>query len=319
MLSRVAENIYWMARYLERAEDAARLISVNTNLLLDLPQGIAPGWEPLIVISGAGTLFYELHPECTERRALRFLIGEAKNSSSILSSLRGARENCRTIRDIVPREIWEEINELYLHARDNLQTGLTKAGRHTYLRGIVRGCQTIVGAMAGTMNHDQAFRFLRLGRFIERADMVSRTIDVRTADLLPTETPELRPFDNIQWVSVLKSLTGYQMYRRSRQVRVRRSEVLRFLFQDTEFPRAVMHSLIEAELNASHLGHNEAVLRVLGRLKRLVQGTDVADLSQSELHQFIDDLQLGLIELHDELGDSYFRFAPAEGQQQAQG
>ena len=319
MLSRVAENIYWMARYLERAEDAARLISVNTNLLLDLPKGIAPGWEPLITISGAGKLFTEMHPECTERRALRFLIGEEKNPSSILSSLRGARENCRTIRDIVPRESWEEINELYLHAKDNLLSGLTVRGRHEYLREIIRGCQTIVGAMAGTMNHDQGFRFLRLGRFIERADMVSRTIDVRTADLLPDDAPELRPFDNIQWVSVLKSLTGYQMYRRSRQVRVRRSEVLRFLFQDTEFPRAVMHSLRQAELSASALGHNEAVLRVLGRLKRLVQGTEVAALSQAELHQFVDDLQLGLSDLHEELGRSYFQFERAQTQSQTQG
>ena len=318
MLSRVAENIYWMARYLERAEDAARLISVNTNLLMDLPAGIDPGWQPLIVITGSGDLFAEKHPECTERRALRFLIGEPKNPSSILSSLRGARENCRTIRDIVPRECWEEINELYLHAQENLQTGLTKRGRHAYLRNIIRGCQTIVGAMAGTMNHDQGFRFLRLGRFLERADMTSRIIDVRTADLLPDDAPELRPFDNIQWVTVLHSLTGYQMYRRSRQVRVRRSEVLRFLFQDAEFPRAVMHSLVQAEAIAAGLGHNEDVLRLLGRLKRLVQGTDVAVLTQAELHKFIDELQLGLIELHDELGRSYFQFEPAQRQSQTQ-
>lgn len=322
MLSRVAENIYWMARYLERAEDAARLVSVNTSLLLDLPKGVAPGWEPLITITGARKLFTELHPECTERRTLRFLIGEPKNGSSILSSLAGARDNCRTIRDIVPRESWEDINELYLHAKDNLQAGLTRRGRHDYLRGIIRGCQTVVGSLAGTMNHDQGFRFLRLGRFLERADMTSRIIDVRTADLLPEDTPELRrPFDNIQWVNVLTSLTGYQMYRRSRQVRVQRSEVLKFLFQDAAFPRAVLHSLVQAELNTAGLGHNEDALRVLGRLKRLVQGTDVAALSQQELHQFVDELQLGLMDLHDELVRNYFHFRPetqTEGQSQSQ-
>jgi uncharacterized alpha-E superfamily protein len=101
------------------------------------------------------------------------------------------------------------------------------------------------------------------------------------------------------------------------QVRVRRSDVLRFLFKNGEFPRSIMHSLIQAEAIASGLGHNESVLRVLGRLKRLVQGTDVAALTQQELHGFVDDIQLGLIELHDELVGSYFRFE-AEGQQQAQ-
>jgi len=317
MLSRVAENIYWMGRYLERAEDAARLVSVNTNLLLDLPRGIAPGWEPLIIISGADQAFREQHTECTERRALRFLIGDEKNPSSILSSLRAARENCRTIRDIVPRESWEDINDVYFYARENLQLGLTKGGRHKYLRQIVRGCQTIVGSLAGTMNHDQGFAFLRLGRFAERADMTTSIVDVRTADLLPEDAPELRPFDNIQWMSVLKSLTGYQMYRRSMQVRVRRSAVLRFLFQNGEFPRSIMHSLIQAETIAGGLGHNESVLRILGRLKRLVQGTEVAALTQQELHQFVDVIQLGLIELHDELERSYFRF-DHEGQEQKQ-
>jgi uncharacterized alpha-E superfamily protein len=317
MLSRVAENIYWMGRYLERAEDAARLVSVNTNLLLDLPRGIAPGWEPLIVISGADQVFREQHTECTERRALRFLIGDEKNPSSILSSLHAARENCRTVRDIVPRESWEDISEVFFYAKENLQAGLTKRGRHEYLRQIVRGCQTIVGSLAGTMSHDKGFAFLRLGRFTERADMTTRIVDVRTADLLPEDAPELGPFDNIQWMSVLKSLTGYQMYRRNMQVRVRRSAVLRFLFQNVAFPRSVMHSLVQAETIAGGLGHNDSVLRVLGRLKRLVQGTDVAALSQQQLHQFVDDLQLGLIELHDELVGSYFRFDP-DRQQQAQ-
>jgi len=312
MLSRVAENIYWMARYLERAEDTARLVSVNTNLLLDLPAGIAPGWEKLIWISGAAEIFREHYEECNERRALRFLMGDPQNPSSVLSSLNGLRENCRTIRDIVPRESWEQINELYLNSKENLQSGLTKRGRHAYLKRVIQGCQTIAGSMAGTMNHDQGYQFLRIGRFIERADMTTRIIDVRSADLLPEDTPELRPFDNIQWMSVLKSLTGYQMYRQSMQARVRRPDVLKFLFLSRAFPRSVLYSLGAVEAGASTLVHSEEPLRIVGRLKRLLQETDVVALDQDSLHQFVDDVQLGLTELHDAIRREYFLSEPDE-------
>ncbi len=306
MLSRVAENIYWLGRYVERAEDTARLISVNANLLLDLPRGVAPGWEPLVAIYGAQKPFLSANKEFTERAVLRFLIADLGNPGSIIASLAAARENIRTIRDIVPREVWELINELNLYARDSLQRGLTKQGRYTYLKFIVFGTQTIAGMLSGTMNHDVGYQFLRIGRFIERGDMTSRIIDVRTANLLPEEAAELRPFDNIQWVSLLKSLTGYQMYRRSMQVRVRRWDVLRFLFQHEEFPRSVYYATDALERAVARLGHNEACLRLLGRLKRHLTGTEVAHLTQLQLHTFIDQLQQGFGEVHEELYNSFF-------------
>lgn len=306
MLSRVAENIYWMARYLERAEDTARLISVNTNLLLDLPRGVAPGWEPLIAMTGSQQLFRQRYDECSERKALQFLIGDVMNPSSILSSMSGARENCRTIRDIVPREAWEQINEAYLYARDNVATGLSKGGRHAYLKRAILGSQTITGILAGTMNHDQGYQFLRLGRFLERADMTSRIVDVRSSDLLPEQNPELRPYENIQWMSVLKSLSGYQMYRQSRQVRVQRQEVLKFLFLSEHFPRAVQYCLRRLEASLASLARHEPVKKVIAELEQTLHSIDLAALSQEALHQFIDNLQLGLMRIHAELSRVYF-------------
>jgi uncharacterized alpha-E superfamily protein len=123
MLSRVAENIYWLARYVERAENTARIVTVNANLLLDLPKGIAPGWRPLIDITGANALFEEHYKDYGERQVVRFLLGDERYPGSILSALGAARENCRTIRDVVPREAWEQINELYLFAREELAKG----------------------------------------------------------------------------------------------------------------------------------------------------------------------------------------------------
>lgn len=306
MLSRVAENIYWLARYVERAENVARIVTVNANLLLDLPRGIAPGWEPLIAITGSSERFLESNEGFEERAVVQFLIGATANRGSILSSLVGARENCRTIRDIVPREAWEQLNELYLYARDGTQQGITKRGRHAFLKRIVVGSQTITGILSGTMNHDLGYQFLRVGRNLERADMTTRILDVRTANLLPDDAPHLHPFDNIQWMSVLKSLTAYQMYRRSRQVRVRRSDVLGFLLQDGHFPRSVNHCVNEAERSIAELPNNEASLRVAGRLKRLLMGCDPEHLEQKALHEFIDEVQLGLADLHDEAARAWF-------------
>jgi uncharacterized alpha-E superfamily protein len=306
MLSRVAESIYWLARYLERAEDTARIVMVSANLLLDLPKGMTPGWRPLVDITGANELFEEHYRDYGERQVIRFLIGDERHSGSILSALKGARENCRTIRDIVPREGWEQINELYLFVRDGLQQGLTKRGRHAYLRHVILGTQTIFGLLAGTMLHDQGFEFLRIGRSLERADMTTRIVDVRSASLLPEEASDPRPFDTLQWVSVLKSMTAYQMYRRSQQVRVQRVPVLRFLFQSPEFPRAVSHCIGAASTGLVRLPRNEAALRVAGRVKRTLAGADVARLSQIELHAFVDDLQLGIGELHAEIARTWF-------------
>lgn len=305
MLSRVAENIYWLSRCVERAENTARIVSVNANLLLDLPKGTAPGWRPLVDITGSNALFEEHYRDYGERQVVKFLLGDERHPGSILSALEAARENCRTIRDIVPREAWEQINGLYLFAGDHLQKGMTKTGRHAYLRDLIIGAQTISGLLDGTMLHDQGYELLRLGRYLERADMTTRIADVRSASLLP-EAGELRPYDTIQWVSVLKSMTAYQMYRRSEQIRVQRGPVLRFIFQSPLFPRAVRYCIEHARISLERLPRNEASLRVIGRLARTLDGADLARLSQHELHAFVDDLQLGIADLHGEIASTWF-------------
>jgi uncharacterized alpha-E superfamily protein len=306
MLSRVAENIYWLSRYVERAENTARIVTVNANLLLDLPRGIAPGWRPLIDITGANTLFEEHYANYGERDVVRFLIGDERNSTSIISALGAARENCRTIRDFVPREAWELLNELFIFAREELERGMTKGGRHGYLKHVIQSVQTITGMLSGTMLHDQGYDFLHIGRFLERADMTTRIIDVRSANLLPHEAKELRPFETIQWVSVLKSLTGYQAYRRSEQVRVQRGPVVRFLFEHPDFPRSVTHCFESLRTSLAKLPRNEGALRVAGRLKRTLESVEPRLLKQQQLHAFVDDLQVGIGELHDEIARTWF-------------
>ncbi len=306
MLSRVAENIYWMGRYIERAENTARLVSVNSILLLDLPRTIAPGWEPLIDICGAREEFHNRYKEAGERQVTKFLLADEDNPGSILNALQAARDACRSIRDIVPREGWQQLNELHLFARENLHAGLTKRGRHYYLTRIIETSQTISGLLAGTMIHDAGYQFLRAGRNLERADMTSRIIDVSTSRLLPEQDENSADYGNIQWMSLLKSLSAYQMYRRTMHVSIRRSAVLRFLFCNAEFPRAIRHCICEIRRGLELIGNAEPSLEILQGIETRLCGSPVEEMEPAQLHEFVDQLQLDLIHLHNAMAENYF-------------
>lgn len=304
MLARVAENIYWMARYIERAEDLARLISVNASLTLDLPKGISPIWSQLIAITGAESVYSG--KDMDERSVLKFLVSDGDAPVSILNSLAYARENARTIRDVIPREVWESINSTYLHAKEQAPQAINKRTRFQFLEDVIRQCQTLTGMLSGTMNHDAGYLFLRIGRFLERADMTSRIVDIRSANLLPDATMSKQTYDNLQWMSVLRSLSGYQMYRREKQIRVQRTEVLRFLFQSESFPRSLLFSINGVEKALENLPGHEKMQLVIQRIKRQLDNAQIEKLKQTELQQFIDQLQIGFAQAHDELQQTYF-------------
>jgi uncharacterized alpha-E superfamily protein len=323
MLSRVAQNIYWMSRYLERAEDTARLINVNTNLLLDLPRNTTFGWLPLIFIVSAEDLFFEKDPHrlADENNVVTFLISDLDHPSSILSSLAAARENLRTTRDTVPQEAWEQINGLYIYARDHVAT---RRGRFEFLRRVIHGAQQINGLLAGTMSRTAAYDFVRLGRYLERADMTTRILDVRSANLLPRTTgpvqtqmqtqmqvaepqpEEQDPFESIQWMSVLKSLSAYQMYRQQVRLRVGGPDVLKFLLQNEFFPRAVACCLEQLKSSLAQLPGNSVPLAGIASLKQQLSDAAVPELTHEGLHEFIDELQVGFGELHSQIATTYF-------------
>ena len=306
MLSRVANRVYWMARYLERAENTARLVNVNTHLLLDLPKKIRLGWEPILDITSLRDYFYELYEEVDERNVIRFMVSDTRNPDSILGSLNMARENSRTIRDIIPREAWEQVNTLYLTSKTHSRSAVTQRHRYDYLRSVILGVQTISGMLAGTMTHDEAYEFLRMGRNLERADMTTRIIDVRSASLLPDMPEELTPFANIQWVSVLKSLTAYQMYRRKIRQRIRRADVLAFLLQEEHFPRSFYHTLCQVNACLDNLPRNGKIMQLIAQLQKKLLRANLEKFNQDKLHDFIDELQLGVIKINDTISKHYF-------------
>jgi uncharacterized alpha-E superfamily protein len=310
LLARTVESVYWLSRYLERAENTARIIGVNTNLLLDLPGGIAPGWLPLVDISGNRAEYDKQHggkaTRGEEREVVTFLIADKSNPGSICSSLHYARENARTLREILPTESWELLNQFFAEFNRDLATGINKRMRFEFLKRIVIALQTMAGMLDGTMNRNDAHTFLTLGRNLERADMTSRIVDVRSAQLLPAETPELRPFESVQWMSVLKSLSGYQMYRLRMRTRVKRTDVLQFLLRDDQFPRSCQFCLMQLERSLNELPRSEGVLEVLAGVARFIERAPLATLDQPGLHELIDKLQLHINNVHDMIARIYF-------------
>ena len=305
MLSRVAQRIYWLTRYLERAENTARLILVRHHSVLDLPRAVQPDWDLLLKVLGAEESFASLPGAANEKNIISFVFGERANSSSIISSLANARENMRTTREIMPSEAWERVNSLYLSVARRSNKDLPRASRHAVLNNIIQSCQQITGLLSGTMNKDAAYQFVHMGRNIERADMSTRIIDVASADLM-VAGEEALPFRNVLWISVLQSLTAYQMFRLTVQRNVSPEDALEFLLQNKEFPRAVAHTLIEIENSMQRLPHNKEPLKAIASLQRKLRRTDCHKLKGEELHDFLDMMQMRLNEINLSISNAWF-------------
>jgi uncharacterized alpha-E superfamily protein len=226
----------------------------------------------------------------------------------------------RTTRDRVPTEVWETVNELHLHARYKLDAGVGKRGRYRYLSQIRDRCQQITGMLAGTMSHDQGYEFIRAGRNLERADMTSRLLDVGAVGLLAREDgaegAEALAMEGLLWMNVLRSLSAFQMYRQHVRRRINPSDVLRYLIQDTQFPRAIAHALGEVEGSLARLPRGDLPLRLALQVKRHALEADIEPLLEARvLHRFIDDLQREMGDLHGLISNTWFHPGTAGGRQ----
>ena len=307
MLSRVAENLYWMARYLERTENLARLVDASASVMLDLPQSLSPGWQPLITITGNQASYDKFARDYSERSVVQFIVSDAGNPGSMLSSIARARSIARTVRDILPGAVWEQINELYLYVDEHAAEAATKRTRYAFLRHVTACTQTLTGMFEGIFNEGDALSFLSIGRNIERADMTSRIVDVRAAAIMvAASAEELRPFESVLWMSVLRSLSGYQMYRLQTRERVHGAGVVRFLLAEEHFPRACVCCLRRAGEVLHGLPNSAPLVRRVARMRRAIDHTQFEALGQGELHEFIDRLQLSLARTNDELARIYF-------------
>ncbi|GGP56868.1 alpha-E domain-containing protein [Shewanella saliphila] len=316
MLSRVGETLYWVSRYIERAENVARVINVNNMLLLDLPKGVCTGWGPLIDIIGARQAYLENNADFSEAKALKYLLIGKDNPSSILNSIISARESARTIRDVIPRDVWEEINSLYYYVKNNQSEGLSKRGRFAYLKKIIESAHLIFGTLNATINHDNGYIFIQFGSIIERADMSSRILDIRSETLITNE--EAKPYENIQWISLLRSLSAYQMYRQEMGVRVQRADVIEFVMHSEVFPRSILFCLNEMKSLVEPLLNSTEIIAIIDNARHDLKEKNVRDLKNGFLHNYVDEIQIKLAAIHNALAESYFLKSPSQTQSQSQ-
>jgi len=305
MLSRLADNLYWFGRYLQRAENTARLINVNTILSMDLPRRVELGWEPLVDLVSARAVFAQLYDADGEDSVVRFLSVDERNPGSILSSLHRAREALRTTRDYMPGEVWERVNDLYFYVQDRGERSLGRARRHVFLESVLDGALGIHGLLTFNMSHDVGFHFLAMGANLEQADMTTRILDARSTRAIPAQ--DGGSFEAVEWMSVLRSLTADQTYRRHVRSRVAGVPVTRFLLQNREFPRSVTCCLLRIRATLPQLPSHEELDRELERILLMVQDVDLEGLVESGLKALMDDVQKGLVRLNEALSVAFFR------------
>src|SRR5215475_7541773 len=296
MLSRVADCVFWMSRYIERAENAARFVDVNLNLTLDLGGTLANQWDPLVYTTGDHEDFYKRYGAGTQQNALEMLAFDEENPNSIVSCLKFARENARTIREIIAAPVWEELNKFYLMVTDAARNGKAADNPFEFFNHVKRNGQLIVGIMEATMSRGEAWHFAQLGRLLERADKTSRILDVKYYILLPSVTDVGTPLDAIQWSALLKSASALEMYRK-RHGQITPSDVAEFLILDAEFPRALRYCVRGAEESlhaitgtAPATYRNQAERR-LGQLRSELDYAQITDIIDQGLHEFIDSFQ----------------------------
>jgi uncharacterized alpha-E superfamily protein len=307
MLSRVADAIYWLNRYIERAENIARFVDVNLNLLLDsgIP-GLGDQWEPLITTTGDLATFKTRYEQASAENVLQFLTFDLAYPNSIYACLRAARENARSVREIISSEMWEQVNDFYLMVKQAASDQMAGEKLYKFYPEVKMASHLFAGVMNATMSHNEGWHFGKLGRLLERADKTARILDVKYFILLPSAQYVGTPLDDLQWIALLKSASAYEMYRKY-QRRITPSNVTEFLILNREFPRSILFCVLEAEHSLHRITGTSSGIwayaseRTLGRLRAELEYITLDEIFEIGLHEFLDGLQIGLNEIGDHI------------------
>ncbi len=319
MLSRVANSIYWINRYIERAENYARFVSVNLNLTLDAPGILTEQWEPLLIATADDFGFFEHHTVADRDTVIDYMTFDKRNPNSIYSCLANARENARTIRESITKEMWEHINMFYLKISETQSTKNWEVEQlQQFFNEIKDGCQLFFGIIDSTVTRNEGFHFGRLGRFLERADKTSRFLDVRYFTLLPDDQAIGSPQELLIWTSVLKSGSAFNMYRQQYRV-ISPSHIVQFLVLDKNFPRSIFYCIRQAELSLYQIsgreltnGYSNSAEKEITRLRHEIEFTEVGDIFRKALHPYLDEFQIKNNTAAKEIFNTYFDTKPVE-------
>jgi uncharacterized alpha-E superfamily protein len=314
VLSRVADSIYWMNRYMERAENVARFVDVHLHLQLDAAFGADEQWAPILATSGDHAAFDARYPSPTRENVLRFLSFDASNPNSIISCLRAARENARAVREVISSEMWEQVNRAYLMVSDAATSDALESP-HEFYTAVKKASQLFVGVTYLTMTHNEAWHFGRLGRLLERADKTSRILDVKYFLLLPTVNDVGLAYDDIQWGALLKSASAFEMYRKKHGL-LTPARVVEFLLLERKFPRAIRYCVVKAERSVHAItetpldADGSAAERALGGIRATLAAGDVRAIMAGGMHEYLDDLQTRLNAASDAIHETFFALRP---------
>jgi uncharacterized alpha-E superfamily protein len=311
MLSRVADAIYWMNRYVERAENIARFIDVNLNLLLDSTVGLAQQWEPIIATTGDAKLFQERYGEANQANVIQFLTFDRTYSHSILSCVTSARENARSIREIISSEMWEQLNSFYFMVLEAAKTP-AEVSWSDFFDEVKQASHLFAGISYATMSHNEGWHFGQIGRYLERADKITRILDVKYFILLPSVKDVGTAIDEMQWIALLRSASAYEMYRKQHRHRVDPNSIAQFLLLDREFPRSARFCILGAErslyqITGTPMGTwTNQIERTFGKLRSDLDYVLIDEVIQQGLHEFLDNLQTRMNQLDREMFETFF-------------
>ena len=315
MLSRVANSIYWMCRYIERAENVARFIGVNLNLLLDMPSEEERQWSPLVMTTGDQDFFEKNGGDYNQKTVIEFLTFDRKYPNSILSCVAAARENARSIREINSSEMWEHLNNFYLELVKEESRKMAIENPDRFFNIIKMRSHLFTGLLDCTLSHGEAWNFARIGMMIERADKTSRILDVKYFMLLPQVNLVNTPIDNVQWISVLRSASAFEMYRKEFH-HITPRNVANFLLFDKHFPRSIYHCVSKAQICLQRITGTPAgvitndAAKQIGRLMADLEYTDIDEVIEAGLHEFLDNLQTRLNKIGGIIGTTFFNITP---------
>ncbi len=313
MLSRIGESLYWMSRYLERAGNTARLIEINLLHLLEaedqLPE--AAQWKPVLSISSSEEAYaacYEGAP-VSARKTIQFMTHERANPNAIRTSLRLARENARVVRDRISKEMWEAMNELWLGIDRQLSGPLAPERAPGLYAEVRNGVARFHGITLSTMMRGEAFGFYILGTALERADMTARILDVKYHLLLPDVSMVGSPLDYYQWAALLKSISGFEAYRRRYHAGLRPIDVAEFVIFEPDFPRSLRFTGEQMEEALNEIGTDDSGERsraAVGALRAQLQESSAERVFGVGLHEFLEQFLDKIAAVHGALVTEYF-------------
>jgi uncharacterized alpha-E superfamily protein len=329
LLARYAEGLFWMARYLERSENLARLVDVTQTF--EAPGREAEAWAALVAINSDERSYRERYGEPDPDRVKRFYLLDRGNETGIPASIEAARLNARTLRPLISTEMWMQLNVFHRDVLAIAPDELEGDRLSRLCRRLQEGVQAHTGVTEGTFFRDQGWVFYSLGRLIERADQTTRLLDIKYHVLVPQYGEERRVAELTQWGAVLRGAAGYHAFRRVAAATFQPADVVGFLLNDSSFPRSVALCVDQIEWHLGQLRSRYGLRGSAAALERIddvraALSTPVAQLLPDGLHGFLDQLQLQLISLTREIGTAFFRdwrplavtTPPSQGQSQSQ-